>query len=182
MDCQLGIWEHDLQVKYFNSLYRHQWSTTNTIKTLHDQAQKQPINYKKRNTSSNGRLITISTPSFNLNSVKAFTTCIMFIPDHSFPQHNLLNRYHPHPNQSSIPIPTPRSGQSSIVSNVTAWPTSSGTALNITVDTAVTWHPAIPNRIAPKTDLRPMMMDSVGITISEEKKMGIWVGNAENAW
>ena len=24
MDCQLGIWEHDLQVKYFDSLYRHQ--------------------------------------------------------------------------------------------------------------------------------------------------------------
>ena len=40
MDHQLGIWEHDLQVKYFNSLYCHQQSTTNSIKTLYDQAQK----------------------------------------------------------------------------------------------------------------------------------------------
>ena len=37
---QLGIWEQDLQVKYFDSLYRHQRSTINSIKTLHDQAQK----------------------------------------------------------------------------------------------------------------------------------------------
>ena len=40
MDHQLGIWEHDLQVKYFNSLYRHQQATTNSIKILHDQVQK----------------------------------------------------------------------------------------------------------------------------------------------
>ena len=40
MDCQLGIWEHDLQVKYFNSLYCHQQATTNSIKILCDQAQK----------------------------------------------------------------------------------------------------------------------------------------------
>ena len=32
--------EQDLQVKYFDSLYRHQWSMTNSIKTLHNQAQK----------------------------------------------------------------------------------------------------------------------------------------------
>ena len=36
MDQQLGIWEHDLQVKYFNSLYCHRWATTNSIKILHD--------------------------------------------------------------------------------------------------------------------------------------------------
>ena len=40
MDRQLGIWEHDLQVKYFDSLYRHQRATTNSIKIMHDQAQK----------------------------------------------------------------------------------------------------------------------------------------------
>ena len=40
MDCQLGIWEHDLQVKYFDSLYCHQWATTNSIKILCNQAQK----------------------------------------------------------------------------------------------------------------------------------------------
>ena len=40
MDRWLGIWEHDLQVKYFNSLYRHQWATTNSIKILRNQVQK----------------------------------------------------------------------------------------------------------------------------------------------
>ena len=40
MDRRLGIWEHDLQIKYFNSLYRHQQATTNSIKILCDQAQK----------------------------------------------------------------------------------------------------------------------------------------------
>ena len=40
MDCQLGIWEHDLQVKYFDSLHCHQQSTTISIKTLCDQVQK----------------------------------------------------------------------------------------------------------------------------------------------
>ena len=40
MDCRLGIWEHDLQVKYFDSLYHHQWATTNSIKILCDQVQK----------------------------------------------------------------------------------------------------------------------------------------------
>ena len=40
MDHRLGIWEHDLQVKYFNSLYCHQQATTNSIKILHNQAQK----------------------------------------------------------------------------------------------------------------------------------------------
>ena len=40
MDCRLGIWEHDLQVKYFDSLYCHQQATTNSIKILHHQAQK----------------------------------------------------------------------------------------------------------------------------------------------
>ena len=73
-------------------------------------------------------------------------------------------------------------GQSFIASNVIAWPTSNETVLNITVDTAMMWHPAIHNKIALKTDLKPMMMDSMGIMISEEKKMGIWMGNAKNAW
>ena len=40
VDRRLGIWEHDLQVKYFDSLYRHQRATTNSIKILHDQVQK----------------------------------------------------------------------------------------------------------------------------------------------
>ena len=40
VDRWLGIWEHDLQVKYFDSLYCHQRATTNFIKILHDQAQK----------------------------------------------------------------------------------------------------------------------------------------------
>ena len=40
MDRWLGIWEHDLQVKYFDSLYCHQWATTNSIKILCDQVQK----------------------------------------------------------------------------------------------------------------------------------------------
>ena len=40
MNRWLGIWEQDLQVKYFDSLYRHQQSTTNSIKTLRNQAQK----------------------------------------------------------------------------------------------------------------------------------------------
>ena len=40
MDHQLGIWEHDLQVKYFDSLYHHQQATTNSIKILHNQVQK----------------------------------------------------------------------------------------------------------------------------------------------
>ena len=39
MDCRLGIWEHDLQVKYFDLLYCHQRATTNSIKILCDQAQ-----------------------------------------------------------------------------------------------------------------------------------------------
>ena len=38
MNCWLGIWEQDLQVKYFDSLYRHQWAMTNSIKILCDQA------------------------------------------------------------------------------------------------------------------------------------------------
>ena len=38
MDHQLGIWEHDLQVKYLNSLYCHQRCTANSIKTLCNQA------------------------------------------------------------------------------------------------------------------------------------------------
>ena len=40
MNRRLGIWEQDLQVKYFDSLYRHQRATTNSIKILRDQAQK----------------------------------------------------------------------------------------------------------------------------------------------
>ena len=40
MDRQLCTWEQDLQVKYFNSLYCHQQSTTNSIKTLCNQVQK----------------------------------------------------------------------------------------------------------------------------------------------
>ena len=44
------------------------------------------------------------------------------------------------------------------------------------------WHQVIHNKIAPKTDLNLTMMDSVDITLSEEKKMGIWMENAENAW
>ena len=40
MNHRLGIWEQDLQVKYFNSLYRHQQATTNSIKILRDQVQK----------------------------------------------------------------------------------------------------------------------------------------------
>ena len=40
INCRLGIWEQDLQVKYFDSLYHHQRSTTNSLKTLRDQAQK----------------------------------------------------------------------------------------------------------------------------------------------
>ena len=40
MNHRLGIWEQDLQVNYFDSLYCHQWATTNSIKILHDQAQK----------------------------------------------------------------------------------------------------------------------------------------------
>ena len=40
MNCQLSIWEQDLQVKYFDLLYRHQWAMTNSIKILHDRAQK----------------------------------------------------------------------------------------------------------------------------------------------
>ena len=35
----LGIWEQDLQLKYFDSLYYHQRATTNSIKILCDQAQ-----------------------------------------------------------------------------------------------------------------------------------------------
>ena len=40
MNRQLGIWEQDLQVKYFDSLYQHQRAMTNSIKILHDQVQK----------------------------------------------------------------------------------------------------------------------------------------------
>ena len=40
MNFQLSIWKQDLQVKYFNLLYHHQQATTNSIKILHDQAQK----------------------------------------------------------------------------------------------------------------------------------------------
>ena len=40
MNRRLGIWEQDLQVKYFNSLYQHQRAMTNSIKILCDQAQK----------------------------------------------------------------------------------------------------------------------------------------------
>ena len=40
MDRRLGIWEHDLQVKYFDYLYCHQQATTNSIKILHNQVQK----------------------------------------------------------------------------------------------------------------------------------------------
>ena len=40
MNHWLGIWKHDLQVKYFDSLYCHQRATTNSIKILHDQVQK----------------------------------------------------------------------------------------------------------------------------------------------
>ena len=36
MNRRLGIWEQDLQVKYFNSLYRHQRAMTNSIKILRD--------------------------------------------------------------------------------------------------------------------------------------------------
>ena len=40
MNRWLSIWEQDLQVKYFDLLYRHQRAMTNSIKILHDQAQK----------------------------------------------------------------------------------------------------------------------------------------------
>ena len=40
MNRRLGIWEQDLQVKYFDSLYQHQRAMTNSIKILRDQAQK----------------------------------------------------------------------------------------------------------------------------------------------
>ena len=40
MNRWLGIWEQDLQVKYFDSLYQHQRATTNSIKILRNQVQK----------------------------------------------------------------------------------------------------------------------------------------------
>ena len=106
----------------------------------------------------------------------------MHITDHLSPQYNLLNQYHPPPDQTSIQILIPRNEQSFIASNATAWPTSNGIVLNIAVDTAMTWHLAIHSKIAPKTDLNPMTTDFMDITILEEKKMGIWMGNAENTW
>ena len=185
MDRRLGIWEHDLQVKYSDSLYRHQWATTNSIKILHNQVQKlleeanrlqerkhylwQEIDY---------HLHTITQPKLCRHLYKPYKVQ----PRPSIPQYNLLNRYHLPLDQPSIQILIPRNEQSFIASNATAWPTSNGTVLNIAVDIAKMWHPAICNKIVPKTDCNPMMTDSMDIMILKEKMMEIWMGNAENTW
>ena len=172
MNRQLGIWEQDLQVKCFNSPYCYQWSTTNSIKTLRNQAQKllEEANQLQERKHScwqeiNHHLHTITQPKLRRHLYKVY-------PWPTFP---IRRQTQP---TLSLSWPVLRSNP-----NPKKW--TQLRCFQCDSPTHIKWNcpqyccrycddmaPSL-NKTVPKIDLKDTTMDSEDITISQEKKMGI---------
>ena len=78
---KLHLWHSHLKLKYFDSMYQHQWATTKSIKRLRIQAQllKKLIRYKNKNLPCDKKLLDIYLILTNLNLDDNFTIQLKYI-------------------------------------------------------------------------------------------------------
>ena len=87
IDQKLHLWHSHLELKYFDSMYWHQWATTKSIKRLRTQAQKKP---KLRRRLYNPTKVYPQTPFSHVKEIIPESSCspsrtVCFAnPNHSF--------------------------------------------------------------------------------------------------
>ena len=182
MDHWLGIWEHDLQVKYFNSLYCHQQSTTNSIKTLHDQAPKllEANRLQERKHSLqweiNHHLHTITQPKlrwhlYNPYKVQPWPPIPMAQPTQPIPSASWPTLHsNPNPRKQTVLHCFQCNSLTHIKWNCPQY------CCQYCNDVA----PSHSQQNCPKNRFETYNDGHCGHYNIGEKKMGIWMGNAEN--